>query len=128
MRPDSFLTHTNANTRENENVCVRVCVSVCARVCECVVTFTAQLTAICAVAFVVAASRLTGMRRRRRPSRLIIILQWAMKGGGGGEEARMVMAFISRSVSMRNACEYNTSSSSSCRCELVKCQTENDCE
>lgn len=29
MRPDSFLTHTNANTRENENVCVYMCLFAC---------------------------------------------------------------------------------------------------
>lgn len=56
MRPDSFLTHTNANTHTCDCVCVFVCVA----------TFTAQLTAICAAAaaFVVAAAaaRLAGMR------------------------------------------------------------------
>lgn len=98
-------------------MCICACLRVC--VCECVVTFTAQLTAICAVVFVVAASRLTGMRRRL--CRLIIIL---LRGMMKGEEVGMDKAFISRSVSMRNACECNTSSSSRCRYELVECQIE----
>lgn len=42
----------------------------------------------------------------------------------GGEGVGMDKAFISRSVSMRNACECNTSSSSRCRYELVECQIE----